>query len=48
MKQLESIQLGAGGEIISAQIKTIRTIKAEYIYKIMKNSSNYLNQNLMC
>lgn len=53
MKQLESIQLGAGGEIISAQIKTIRTIKAEQFcqvylqdneefFKLSKSESNVL------
>lgn len=53
MKQLESIQLGAGGEIISAQIKTIRTVKAEQFcqvylqdneefFKLSKSESNVL------
>lgn len=29
MKQIESIKLGMGGEIISAEIKTIKTVNAD-------------------
>lgn len=34
MKQIESIKLGMGGEIISAEIKTIKTVNAEQFCQI--------------
>lgn len=29
MKQIESIKVGVGGEILSAEVKTIKTVSAE-------------------
>ena len=53
MKQIESIQLGASGEIISAEIKTFKTVSAEQFcqvylkdneefFKLTKAESNIL------
>ena len=53
MKQLESIKVGVGGEILSAEIKTIKTVSAEQFcqiylrdneefYKLSKAESNVL------
>ena len=53
MKQIESIKVGIGGEILSAEIKTIKTVSAEQFcqiylrdneefYKLSKAESNVL------
>lgn len=53
MKQIESIKVGVGGEILSAEVKTIKTISAEQFcqiylrdneefYKLSKAESNVL------
>lgn len=53
MKQIESIKVGVGGEIISAEVKTIKTVSAEQFcqiylrdneefYKLSKAESNVL------
>lgn len=53
MKQIESIQLGPGGEIVSAEIKTFKTVSAEQFcqvylkdneefFKLTKAESNIL------
>ena len=53
MKQIESIKVGVGGEILSAEIKTIKTVSAEQFcqiylrdneefYKLSKAESNVL------
>lgn len=34
MKQIESIKIGVGGEILSAEVKTIKTVSAEQFYQI--------------
>lgn len=53
MKQIESIKVGVGGEILSAEVKTIKTVSAEQFcqiylrnneefYKLSKAESNVL------
>jgi hypothetical protein len=53
MKQIESIKVGIGGEILSAEVKTIKTVSAEQFcqiylrdneefYKLSKAESNVL------
>lgn len=53
MKQIESIKVGVGGEILSAEVKTIKTVSAEQFcqiylrdneefYKLSKVESNVL------
>lgn len=50
MKQIESIKVGVGGEILSAEVKTIKTVSAcqiylrdnEEFYKLSKAESNVL------
>lgn len=53
MKQIESIKVGMGGEILSAEVKTIKTVSAEQFcqiylrdneefYKLSKAESNVL------
>lgn len=53
MKQIESIKVGVGGEILSAEVKTIKTVSAEQFcqiylrdneefYKLFKAESNVL------
>ena len=53
MKQIESIKVGVGGEILSAEVKTIKTVSAEQFcqiylrdneefYKLSKAESNGL------
>ena len=53
MKQIESIKVGVGGEILSAEVKTIKTVSAEQFcqiylrdneefYKLSKTESNVL------
>ncbi|MFR6305692.1 MAG: hypothetical protein ACLUNR_02580 [Bacilli bacterium] len=53
MKQIESIKIGVGGEILSAEVKTIKTVSAEQFcqiylrdneefYKLSKAESNVL------
>lgn len=53
MKQIESIKVGVGGEILSAEVKTIKTVSAEQFcqiylrdneefYKLSKAESNIL------
>ena len=53
MKQIESIKVGVGGEILSAKVKTIKTVSAEQFcqiylrdneefYKLSKAESNVL------
>lgn len=53
IKQIESIKVGVGGEILSAEVKTIKTISAEQFcqiylrdneefYKLSKAESNVL------
>ena len=53
MKQIESIKVGVGGEILSAEVKTIKTVSAEQFcqiylrdneefYKLFKAQSNVL------
>ena len=34
MKQIESIKVGVGGEILSAEVKTIKTVSAEQFWQI--------------
>lgn len=54
MKQIESIQLGAGGEIVSAEIKMVKMVSAEQFcqvylkdneefYKLSKAEANVLS-----
>ena len=56
MKQIESIKVGVGGEILSAEVKTIKTVSAEQFcqiylrdneefYKLSKAESNVLASN---
>lgn len=53
IKQIESIKVGVGGEILSAEVKTIKTVSAEQFcqiylrdneefYKLSKAESNVL------
>lgn len=44
MKQIESIKLGMGGEIISAEIKTVKTVNAEQFCQIyLRDNEEFLN-----
>lgn len=43
MKQIESIKVGVGGEILSAEVKTIKTVSAEQFCQIyLRDNEEFL------
>ena len=36
IKQIESIKVGVGGEILSAEVKTIKTVSAEQLCQLWR------------
>lgn len=46
MKQIESIKVGVGGEILSAEVKTIKTVSAEQFCQIYLRDTIKIKTNL--